>query len=155
MSIIFSDIFHVSRLNLCNPLVSYKPHSQPRDPRTQTVTSFRDFNVSKIREHVTARVLSRPHSPVPQILYWSQTERFSWSRNFLSSQGSGHPPYNVPEALLYSETFGLFRAPGQGADSDCDSRTRGAPRSASRRPLVRRGRQAPIWVATWLEALSW
>ena len=132
MSIIFSDIFHVSRLYLCNPLVSYKPHSQPRDPRTQTVTSFRDFNVSKIREHVTARVLSRPHSPVPQILYWSQTERFSWSRNFLSSQGSGHPPYNVPEALLYSERLLVYSL---SARADCDSHS---GRSAESEPEAAR-----------------
>ena len=30
--------------------------------------------------------MSRPHSPVPQILYWSQTERLSWSLDCLSSK---------------------------------------------------------------------
>jgi hypothetical protein len=53
-------------------------------------SQFSEISTSKKSEHDTARVLSRPHSPVSQILYWSQTESSKWSLDCLSSQ-AGQP----------------------------------------------------------------
>ena len=42
------DIFHVSRLYQCSSHVSL-PRSQPRDNRTYTLTIFRDFKISNVK----------------------------------------------------------------------------------------------------------
>ena len=56
---VFSEIFHVTHLYLCNPHVSSLTASLAIIIPTP-LTIFRDSQISKIREHDTARVLSRP-----------------------------------------------------------------------------------------------
>ena len=77
------DIFHVTRLYQCSTHVS-QPHSQTRDIHTYTLTSFSE--ISKKSDHVSVRGLSRPHSPVPQTMYWGQIEISKWRANCLPFQ---------------------------------------------------------------------
>ena len=51
----------------------------------------KSLKISQKIGHVLRSGLLRPHSPVPQILYWSQTERLSWSLDCLPRK-LGQPP---------------------------------------------------------------
>ena len=53
---------------------------------------FPEISKSQKSERDTARVLSRPHSPVPQTMYWSQTESSKWSLNYRTAPPAP-PPY--------------------------------------------------------------
>jgi hypothetical protein len=71
--------------------------------RVTVSTTYSQYNFPRFQnlkcqksEHNTARVLSRPHSPVPQIVYWRQTERLRWSRNTVCLRGAfAQNPYIV------------------------------------------------------------
>ena len=73
----FSETFHVVRLYQCNPLVS-----QPAS-RSSYLNGhhFPDISISQKPATIRHRLgnVKTSHSPVPQILYWSQSERLSWS----------------------------------------------------------------------------
>ena len=51
---------------------------------------FSEISISQKSGHVLRSGLSRSHSPVPQILYWSQTESNNCSLDCLSRK-LGHP----------------------------------------------------------------
>ena len=62
------------RLYQCSTHVS-QPHSQTRDTHTYTLTiSQLDCTTSQKAGRILRSGLSRPHSPVPQTMYWSQNE---------------------------------------------------------------------------------
>ena len=63
-------------------------HSSPSLTASLAILVLNGHHVPRFQKsgHVLGSgPLSRPHSPVPQILYWSQTERLSWSLDCLSS----------------------------------------------------------------------
>eukprot|EP00964_Phaeocystis_antarctica_P102794 scaffold68108_cov56-Phaeocystis_antarctica.AAC.6 len=55
-----------------------------------TRSPFCEISKSQKSGHVLLRVLLRPHQPVPQTMYWSQTESSKWSLDSLSHD-LGHP----------------------------------------------------------------
>ena len=97
VSVTVLDIFTYLVFFQCSAHVS-QPHGPTRDTHAYTLTIFRDFKIpvpsgaytvgvlsqytinylattkSQKSGHVLAHGLSRPHSTVPQTMYWSQTE---------------------------------------------------------------------------------
>ena len=82
MSVTFLDIFHVILILVFSISTHVsQPHSQTHDNRTYTLKIFRDLKSQKSGD-VLGSGLSRSHSPVPQTVYFSQTE----SSKYLSFQ---------------------------------------------------------------------
>ena len=63
-----------------------QPHSQTCNAHTYTLTISQYFKISEIRARQRIRNVERPHSPVPQTAYWSQTESSKRSLNRLRFQ---------------------------------------------------------------------
>ena len=90
----------------------------------------RDVKISNIRPRLPERkVLTRPHSPVPQTMYWSQTESSKWSSNYLLDH-LGHP-FRV--ALLCPWRF--FLTPSSLFSTPLQSSVVSAYRQRKRDPL--------------------
>jgi hypothetical protein len=89
----------ICRLRCCGHPLDQKCNDLTGDAACPThVEAARRLRAKVAKQHVLGSGQSRPHSPhspVPQILYWSQTERISWSLDCLSSQ-AGRPRRKRP-----------------------------------------------------------
>ena len=76
-----------------------------------TRSSFYEISKSQKSGHVLGSGLTRPHSPVPQTMYWSQTESSKWSLDSLSHD-LGHP---------FKTEYALHTARGQREHTECSN----------------------------------
>ena len=90
---------HLQALRCCGHPLDQKCNDLTGDAACPThVEAARRLRAKVAKQHVLGSGQSRPHSPhspVPQILYWSRTERISWSLDCLSSQ-AGRPRRKRP-----------------------------------------------------------
>ena len=90
---------------------SFRPFCYPVYPRTKKVTMFSEISISQKSGHVTGCGLSRPHPPVPQILYWRVKLRGSAGPSICIPRDAGQPR-SVATVVVESSTVPrMFRYP--------------------------------------------